>query len=295
MDLLDDCSLCPRNCHINRNKGQVGACRETADIVIARAALHQWEEPCISGKVGSGTVFFSGCPVGCVFCQNASIARGERGRIITLQRLCDIFLELQEIGANNINLVTPTHYVPQIIWAVSQAKKEGLCIPIVYNTSGYEKVETIRLLQGIVDIYLPDMKYKNIDVSKKYSHAEDYFIYASKALAEMVRQIPTPVIDEQGMMKKGVIVRHMLLPGQLEDAKSIIRYLYHTYQDAIYISMMNQYTPMPATQEYPELQHRVKKRAYDALLDYAIHLGIVNGFMQEGGTALDSFIPSFEE
>ena len=291
---MEDCTLCPRNCHVNRRDGQKGVCRETAEIVIARAALHMWEEPCISGKAGSGTVFFSGCPVGCVFCQNAAIADGECGKKITPGRLRNIFLELQEKGANNINLVTPTHFVPQIIWAVNQARKKGLCIPIVYNTSGYEKKETIQQLEGIVDIYLPDMKYMDNELSKKYSHAEDYFIYASQALAEMVRQIPEAVFDERGIMQKGVIVRHLLLPGQLRDSKHLVKYLYKTYRNTIYISMMNQYTPMPWLQAYPELQHKVKKKEYDALIDYAIQLGIENGFIQEGKTASESFIPKFD-
>lgn len=294
IEVLEDCTLCPRDCHVNRNKGQKGVCKETAEIVVARAALHMWEEPCISGEAGSGTVFFSGCPVGCVFCQNAAIAEGECGKKITPGRLCDIFLELQEKGANNINLVTPTHFVPQIIWAVTHARKEGLRIPIVYNTSGYEKKETIQQLEGIVDIYLPDMKYMSNKLSQKYSHAENYFIYASQALAEMVRQIPEAVFDERGIMQKGVIVRHLLLPGQLRDSKHLVKYLYETYRNTIYISMMNQYTPMPGLLAYPELQHRVKKKEYDALIDYAIQLGVENGFIQEGETASESFIPEFD-
>ncbi|MDD2973058.1 MAG: radical SAM protein, partial [Lachnospiraceae bacterium] len=242
-ECLTDCCLCPRECHVNRLEGNIGYCKESARILLARAALHMWEEPCISGKEGSGAIFFTGCPVGCVFCQNADIAAGERGKMITPERLKCIFLELQEQGANNINLVTPTHYVPLIIWAVREARKEGLQIPIVYNTSGYEKVETIRQLNGIVDVYLPDMKYYDSALGAKYSNAADYFEKASAALQEMVRQLPTPAFDTRGIMQKGVIVRHLVLPGQKEDSKKIVRYLYETYHDSIYISLMNQYTP----------------------------------------------------
>lgn len=294
MEAFEECTLCPRNCHVNRMAGQIGYCKESAELVIARAALHMWEEPCISGTEGSGAVFFSGCSVGCVFCQNAIIATGKSGKRITKERLRDIFLELQEKGANNINLVTPTHYVPHIIWAVTEARKAGLQIPIIYNTSGYEKVETLRQLEGIVDIYLPDMKYYDAELAKKYSHAENYFACAAAALAEMVRQIPMPKFDTRGIMQKGVIVRHLLLPGQKEDAKKIITYLYQTYKDSVYISIMNQYTPMKELQGYPELQRKVTTYEYNQVINEAIELGVQNGFMQEGATSSESFIPLFD-
>lgn len=287
------CRLCPRACSVDRNAGQKGRCQVDAQIKVARAALHMWEEPCISGKEGSGAVFFSGCSLGCVYCQNHDISGGKAGLVITKERLAEIFLELQEQGANNINLVTAGHYVPQIIETLQAAKQRGLHIPVVYNSSGYEKEETIRMLEGLVDIYLPDLKYLDPELSERYSGAADYPEYAKKAIAEMVRQQPTSCFDEEGRMQRGVIVRHLLLPGHVREAKHVVKYLYETYGDQIYISMMNQYTPMKETFEDPLLNRRVTKREYQRLLDYAADLGVTNGFYQEGGTAKESFIPAF--
>lgn len=294
-NLLRDCILCPRECHVDRIAGQKGYCREAAKLVVARAALHMWEEPCICGEEGSGTVFFSGCAMGCSYCQNHNIALGLAGKAITEERLADIFLELQEKNANNINLVTPNHYVPQIIPALEMACKKGLRIPIVYNSSAYEKVETLRLLDGYIDIYLPDLKYMDPEPAERYSRCKDYFSFASKAIAEMIGQVGEPVFDERGIMKKGVIVRHLVLPGYLEDSKNIIKYLYQTYGDSVYISIMNQYTPMPAVAEDPKLNRKITEQEYEELVDYAISLGIENGFIQEGDTASESFIPEFNE
>ncbi len=293
--LLEDCTLCPRNCHADRTRGQTGSCGASGELMVARAALHMWEEPCISGEKGSGTVFFSGCALGCVYCQNQTIAKGLTGRIITLERLSDIFMELQEKGANNINLVTPSHYVPQILEAVRIAKRKGLHLPIVYNSSGYEKAETIKLLQGYVDIYLPDLKYMSEEISKKYSNAENYFQYASEAISEMVRQTGRPVFDHDGIMTRGVIVRHLTLPGYLKDSKDILEYLQDTFGDKIYISIMNQYTPLPHVEPYPEINRKITAEEYDELVDYALYLGVENGFIQEGETASESFIPEFSE
>lgn len=292
-NILKDCILCPRNCHTDRTKGKRGYCGVSDEVIVARATLHMWEEPCISGEEGSGTVFFSGCAMGCVYCQNYSIAKGLTGKSITIERLSDIFIELQNKGANNINLVTPSHYVPQIIEALDKAKNKGLLLPIVYNTSGYEKVETIKELESYVDIYLPDFKYFNSDIGKRYSNCPDYFSYASATVEEMVRQKPNPVFDERGMMKKGVIVRHLMLPGYLEDSKSIIKYLYKTFNNYIYISVMNQYTPLKNVSAYPEINRKIAENEYDELVDYAISLGVENGFIQEGETASESFIPDF--
>ncbi|MBM7686203.1 radical SAM protein [Defluviitalea raffinosedens] len=293
--LLKDCTLCPRNCHVDRFNGQKGYCKTTYELVVARAALHMWEEPCISGEKGSGTVFFSGCAMGCVYCQNYKIAQGLRGKKISIERLAEIFLELQEKNAHNINLVTPSHYVPQIIEAISISRKKGMTLPVVYNSSGYEKVETLKLLEGYVDVYLPDLKYYSREIAKKYSNCEDYFSYASKAIIEMVKQVGAPAFDENGMMKKGVIVRHLALPGYLDDSKKIIQYLYETFGDQIFISIMNQYTPMETIKKYPELNHKITEKEYEALVDYAIQLGVENGFIQEGETASESFIPEFNE
>ena len=286
--------LCPRECGVNRKKGEMGVCGQTAAIKAARAALHMWEEPCISGQNGSGTVFFSGCNLGCIFCQNHNIATGKAGIEISIERLAEIFLELQEKGANNINLVTAGHFLPQVAVALEMAKEQGLHIPVVYNSSGYEKAKTLKMLDGLVDIYLPDFKYMDAVLAKKYSHAQDYPEIAKEALSEMVRQVGKAEFDSRGMMKKGVIVRQLLLPGHVKDAKNVLKYLYETYGDRIYISMMNQYTPMPAMKDDPQLSRKVTDREYERLIDYAISLGLKNGFMQEGETAKESFIPEFD-
>lgn len=294
-DLLSNCILCPRKCGINRTIGQTGYCGMPADLLVARAALHMWEEPCISGTTGSGTVFFGGCNLKCVFCQNHSIAIGDLGKKITTARLADIFLELQSKGAANINLVTPTHYIPQIREALLLAKKLGLILPIVYNTGSYESINSLRLLEGLIDIYLPDLKYVSTELSTRYSHAGDYFEKAADALAEMYRQVGTPVFDTTtGLMKKGMIVRHLVLPGQTKDSKKILRYLYETYGDNIYISIMNQYTPLPHVAHIPELNRKVTSDEYDRVVNFALRLGIENAFIQEGETAEESFIPAFD-
>ena len=294
MDKNMTCTLCPRECKVNRNQGENGVCGVSGEAVyLARAALHMWEEPCISGEEGSGTVFFSGCPLRCVYCQNYNIAHAKTGKAVTKERLSEIFLELQEKGANNINLVTPTHYTPEIVWAVNQARQKGLKLPIVYNCSGYEKVETLKMLDGIVDIYLTDFKYMDSLIAKRYSHAPDYPEVVKAALEEMVRQTGEAVFSETEMMQKGVIVRHLLLPGQLENAKAVVQYVYETYGDKVFLSLMNQYTPLPQVEKYPEINRRVTEEEYEELVDFAIEIGVENGFIQEGETAEESFIPEF--
>lgn len=291
------CDLCPRKCLVDRKKGEKGICGQTENLKVARAALHFWEEPCISGDAGSGAVFFSGCPLHCVFCQNENIANGTVGKEISLERLVDIFLELQEKRANNINLVTPGHFVPQIVKALNQARKEGLTLPVVYNTSSYETVDTIKMLEGYVDIYLPDFKYMSPVLSKKYSHAPDYAEVAKAAIAEMVRQTGKAVFvngDEDNLILSGTIVRHLTLPGCMEDSMQILKYLNETYGDTIYISIMNQFTPLSNLEKYPELNRKITDEEYEALVDYAIEIGIENGFIQEGDTAEESFIPAFD-
>ena len=289
------CTRCPRNCNVERFNGKAGVCGvKGKEIYVARAALHMWEEPCISGDTGSGAVFFSGCPLRCIYCQNYNISKAEIGKKISMERLAEIFLELQEKGALNINLVTPTHYTVEIIKAISLAKSMGLKLPIVYNCSGYEKVETLRMLENIVDIYLTDFKYMERDIAEKYSSAPDYPEVAKLALKEMVRQQETPLFDNEGIMKKGVIVRHLLLPNHLKNAKSVVEYVYKTYGNKVYLSLMNQYTPLPQVANIPELNRCVTKREYERLLDYAIDLGVEQAFIQEGETAKESFIPDFD-
>lgn len=294
MNKYENCLLCPRKCGINRSTGQTGVCGVSAEIRVARAALHYWEEPCISGEKGSGAVFFSGCSLHCVFCQNREISDGKAGKVISKERLSDIFLELKAKGANNINLVTPGQYIPDIVWAVSDARRRGMKLPIVYNTSGYEDAKELKLLEGIVDVYLPDFKYMDSALSAKYSRAKDYPSVAKQALSEMVRQQPDVVIDDAtGLIQKGVIVRQLLLPGHVNDAKAILKYLHDTYQNSIYISMMSQFTPI-ALKDYPEINRTVTRREYERLIDYAIKIGITNAFIQEGDVAKDSFIPAFD-
>ena len=289
-----ECRLCPRKCGVKRAEKQTGYCGMTDELYVARAALHMWEEPCISGEEGSGAVFFSGCNLRCVFCQNHEIAAGRAGKKIDVNRLAQIFLELQDKRANNINLVTPTHYIPQIIAALKQAKQMGLHIPVVYNSSAYENTADLRRLEGLIDIYLPDFKYVSSEAALKYSNAADYFQCADAALGEMYRQVGAPQFDARGMMTRGMIVRHLMLPSLAEDSKRVIQYLYSTYRDNIYISIMNQYTPLSQVQHIPELNRRITQQEYDALIDYALELGVVNGFIQEEGTAEESFIPAFD-
>lgn len=294
MNKYENCLLCPRKCGINRSTGQTGVCGVSSEIKVARAALHYWEEPCISGKRGSGAVFFSGCSLHCVFCQNREISDGKAGKLISKERLSDIFMELADKGANNINLVTPGQYIHDIVWAVNDAKSRGMKLPIIYNTSGYENVTELKLLEGIVDVYLPDFKYMDSTLSARYSRAKDYPSVAKQALSEMVRQQPDVVIDDAtGLIQKGVIVRQLLLPGHVNDAKTVLKYLYDTYHDHVYISMMSQFTPI-ALKDYPEINRTVTRREYERLVDYALEIGITNAFIQEGDVAKDSFIPAFD-
>lgn len=326
---MKSCRLCPRECGADRLSGKTGVCGVPADIYVARAALHFWEEPCISGSRGSGAVFFTGCGLKCIYCQNAPISgtdAGQKrllGKKVSGEHLAEIFLNLQnEQGANNINLVTAVQYIPQAAEALREAKKKGLTIPVVYNSSGYERAESLRLLEGLVDVWLPDLKYMDQELGGRYSHAPDYPEAAKAAIDEMVRQAgeaefcpeselhpggkdslpPHPgsrYAPGQRIMKKGVIVRHLLLPGHVENAKKVVSYLHERYGNSIYISMMNQYTPMETLkaricgEDYRLLTRKVTKREYERLIDYAVEIGIENGFIQEGGTAKESFIPSW--
>lgn len=346
------CNLCPRECGADRDAGEKGYCQSDSRIYVARAALHRWEEPCISGKGGSGTVFFSGCNLRCVYCQNHEIASGGAGKPVTVERLAEIFLELQDKGAENINLVTPDHHVAAVAKAVLQAKERGLFLPVVYNGSGYEKPEAIRKLSGIVDVFLTDFKYMDASLAERFSHAKDYPETAKRALAEMVditsvrpsekgtsgegvyitrnrlsmkdslgrvvdinrnslqdydslqsevninQEIASSSLcfDENGMLRRGVIVRHLLLPGHKRNAKDVIRYVHETYGDSVILSIMNQYTPVSGIAERTdceELYRKVTRREYAAVVEYAVELGVKNAYIQEGDTAKESFVPDF--
>jgi putative pyruvate formate lyase activating enzyme len=271
-----------------------GFCASGDTIRVARAALHMWEEPCISGETGSGTVFFSGCNLRCIFCQNMEISRGSAGKDTSTQRLKEIFFELKDKGANNINLVTPAHFLDHIIPVLKQAKDEGLDLPIVYNTSAYEKVESIKKLKGLIDVYLPDCKYYDDRLALNFSSAPDYHKIAMNAIEEMVRQTEKCVFDDKGIIKRGVIVRHMVLPGHTADSIKVIDSLYERFGDDIYISIMSQYTPVKSIDEYSELNRRLTKREYKKVTDHALLIGLTNGFIQDGEVALESFIPAFD-
>ena len=286
------CNLCPRNCMVDRAY-KTGFCNASDKIRIARAALHYWEEPCISGENGSGTVFFSFCPLKCVFCQNYDLSHKNIGSEISIEKLADIFLKLQNQKAHNINLVTPTHYVPQIIEALKIARNNGLTIPIVYNTSGYETVDTIKMLAGYIDVYLPDFKYYSNTLAEKYSNVKNYFEIATEALKEMFSQVGEFSLDENGIIKRGMVVRHLILPGYVDDSKNVVAHVYDLFRDKIYISIMNQYTPLPHVKDYPELNRKVTEKEYDEVVEFALSLGIENAFIQEGDTAEESFIPNF--
>ena len=295
----ENCRLCPRECNVCRSGGALGICSENDSLVVTRAALHMWEEPCISGENGSGAVFFAGCPLKCVFCQNYEISRGSYGREITVERLAEIFIELQGKGANNINLVTPTHYVPHIVKAAKIAHSKGLSIPFVYNSSGYEKPETLEMLRGIVDTFLPDFKYFSNDTAALFSKAPDYPEVADRAIDKMYEIAGAPSFDPvTGIIQKGVIVRVLVLPSHTNEAIKIIRHLHEKYADNIYISIMSQYTPLPdilpSGSEYDCLRRPLTKREYEKVLDATLDMGVTNAFFQEGDVNKESFIPPFD-
>ena len=295
------CRLCPRDCGVDRRADARGVCGAGARVRIARAALHFWEEPCISGESGSGTVFFSYCPLCCVYCQNRDIAIGDAGTEVSVRRLARIYLELAAQGARNVNLVTPTHYAPAVVESVTLARAAGLELPVVYNTSGYETVEAIGLLDGTVDVYLTDFKYADAQTARRYSNAPDYPEVALAALDAMVAQAGRPVFeevpdgDEPPRILRGVVVRHLLLPGRLEESKRVVRLLHERYGDAVLLSLMNQYTPLRHFERYPELNETVPAGDYEALLDYADELGVEDYYWQEGGADSESFIPPFDQ
>lgn len=291
-ELLKNCNLCPRKCGVNRYETK-GVCGATNKVKVAHYSLHKWEEPIISGDKGSGTIFFSNCNMKCIYCQNKKISLDGYGKLISNKRLGEIMLTLQAEGAHNINLVTPTHYVPQIASIIRKLKGKELKIPVIYNTSSYESVGTVMMMRSLVDIYLADLRYFDDDLAKKYSKCDNYFETATMAIDEMYRQVGKFELGDDGLLKKGLIVRVLILPGHTRDAKEIINYLYKTYKDDIFISIMNQYTPVNEC-EYDNLNRKVTDDEYDEVLDLAITIGVKNAFMQEGETASESFIPKFD-
>lgn len=289
---MEKCTICPRKCNIDREE-RSGFCGVSWDIKVARCAPHMWEEDCISGTNGSGAVFFSGCNLRCVYCQNYNVSTNALGWTVTAEELADEFIRLQNLGVHNINLVTPTHYTIQIIRSLDIARQRGLNIPVVYNCGGYESVETIKMLKGYVDIFLTDFKYSDNEMALRYSAVKDYFNVAKDALDAMFEITGPPVFDESGLIKRGIIVRHLMLPGYIKDSKKVLKYLHDRFGEDIYISIMSQYTPLPHVKDYPEINRRLYPAEYKRLVEYAIDIGIVNGFVQDMETADESFIPEF--
>ena len=294
MKELDECKICPHKCKINRNEGKIGRCRAGKDIKIALASIHNYEEPCISGKNGSGTVFFSNCNLNCIYCQNYEISQLGKGKEISIEHLAEIFINQQNKHVNNINLVTPTMYVPQIIEAIKIAREKGLNIPIIYNSNGYENVETIKMLDGYIDVYLPDLKYYSNEISKKYSNVDNYFETAVAAIKEMQKQVGNPVFDENGIIKKGVIIRHLILPNHILNTKNILKYIKENFDDNIYISVMAQYFPTYKAKENDKINRKITKKEYKEVEEYLYCLNLKNGYIQELGEHEEEYVPTFD-
>ena len=290
---LECCTICPHNCKINRTKNP-GRCKSTDKIKIALYSIHNFEEPCISGEKGSGTIFFSNCNMNCVFCQNYEISQLGRGKEITIEELANIMIKQQERNVQNINLVTPTSYALHIVEAIKIARKKGLKIPIVYNTNGYESVETLKLLEGYVDIYLPDLKYYYDDLAKKYSKVDNYFQIATKAIQEMYRQVGTPVLDENGVMKKGLMIRHLILPNEVQNSKKVLKWIKENIDSNVYVSIMAQYFPTYKAKEIPKIARKITKEEYEKVENYLYELDLENGYIQELGEHEEEYVPTWE-
>lgn len=290
---LECCTICPHNCKINRTKNP-GRCKSTDKIKIALYSIHNFEEPCISGEKGSGTIFFSNCNMNCVFCQNYEISQLGRGKEITIEELANVMIKQQERNVQNINLVTPTSYALHIVEAIKIARKKGLEIPIVYNTNGYDSVETLKLLEGYVDIYLPDLKYYYDDLAKKYSKVDNYFEIATKAIQEMYRQVGTPVLDENGVMKKGLMIRHLILPNEVQNSKKVLKWIKENIDSNVYVSIMAQYFPTYKAKEIPEIARKITKEEYEKVENYLYGLDLENGYIQELGEHEEEYVPTWE-
>ncbi len=288
------CRLCPRSCAVNRVAGDIGYCGGSNDLQVARIALHHWEEPIISGSNGSGTIFFSGCNLRCIFCQNYRISHQGYGKTLSTQALAEKFLELEAKGAHNINLVTGAHFVPQLVETIRQARSNGLRIPIVYNSSGYETVAALQILNGLIDVYLPDLKYYAAQLSERYADAPDYFAVATAAILEMIRQCGPVVLDDQGIIRSGVMIRHLILPGCGTDSQRCLRWIKENAPDGVYVSLMAQYLPLPGLELPAELQRRLNQAEYDAVVEELFRLGLEDGYVQELDSADEAYIPDFD-
>lgn len=291
--MLEKCTICPHKCGIDRTR-YVGRCKATDRIKIALYSIHNFEEPCISGEKGSGTIFFSNCNMNCIYCQNYEISQLGKGKEITIEELADIMIKQQEKGVENINLVTPTSYALHIIEAIKQAKKKGLHIPIVYNTNGYESIETLKLLEGYIDVYLPDLKYYYDELGKKYSNVENYFEIATNAIQEMYRQVEVPILNEKGIMQKGLMIRHLILPNQIENSKKILKWIKENIDNKVYVSIMAQYFPTYKAKEIDELNRKLSKKEYEEVENYLYELELENGYIQELGEHEEEYVPKWE-
>lgn len=294
MQELEKCKICPHNCGVNRLNGNIGRCKSNGNIKLAMASIHNFEEPCISGENGSGTVFFSNCNMNCVFCQNYKISQQGLGREISIKELAEIFIDEQNKNAENINLVTPTMYVYHIIEAIKIAKNKGLKIPIVYNSNGYENVETIKKLDGYIDIYLPDLKYYDDDLAFKYSGVKNYFENATSAIKEMYNQVGSPVLDENGMMKKGLIIRHLVLPNNIQNSRDVLKWINDNIDKNVFVSVMAQYFPTNKAKDFPEINRKLTKEEYEEIENYLYSLDLDNGYIQELGEHEEEYFPDFE-
>lgn len=291
---LDKCEICPRKCKVNRNNNQIGWCKSTDRVKIGLYSTHYFEEPCISGDKGSGTVFFSNCTMNCIFCQNYEISQLGKGKEISIEELANIFIKQQEKGVHNINLVTPTSYVYQIIEAIKIAKAKGLNIPIVYNTNGYENIETIKALNGYVDVYLPDLKYAEEKLATEYSGAKNYFEVATKAIKEMIKQVGNIKLNEDGIIQKGVIIRHLVLPNHIENSKKVLLWIKQNLPNDIYVSIMAQYFPTYKAKENQELNRKLTKKEWKQIEKYVEEIDIENGFIQELGDHEEEYVPKWD-
>ena len=294
LELLEKCTICPHNCGINRTNNQIGRCKSKDTVKIALYSIHNFEEPCISGKKGSGTVFFSNCNMNCVFCQNYEISQQGKGKEITIEELAEIFIKQQEKDVENINLVTPTSYVPQIIESIKIARNKGLKLPIVYNTNGYEKVETLKMLEGYVDIYLPDFKYSDNELSKRLSKVDNYFEIATQALTEMYKQTGKAVFDDRGIMQKGMIIRHLVLPNHILNSRRVLKWINENMHD-VYVSVMAQYFPTYKAKDIEDINRKLTKEEYEQIENYLYRLDLENGYIQELGEHEEEYVPKWDE
>lgn len=292
---LEKCEICPHKCGIDRTKQEIGRCKSTDKVKVALCSIHHFEEPCISGGHGSGTVFFSNCNLNCIYCQNYEISQEGKGKEISIEELASMFIEQQNKHAENINLVTPTSYAFQIIEAIKIAKKKGLTIPIIYNTNGYEAIETLKELEGYIDVYLPDLKYYDNEIAKKYSKIENYFEIATKAIQEMYRQVGSPKLDERGMIQKGLMIRHLVLPNYVENSKNILKWVKENIDENVYVDIMAQYFPTYRAKEDKRLNRKLTLDEYHEIEEYVYQLDIKNGYMQELGEHEEEYVPKWED